>query len=138
MIFQNDYITPEEMGDVFYEYYLIDKDATVELFTLIYEKRNLISNVDPSGEMLNDAIMLEAEMYNSQSTSQNKLFFSALVAAINPKSCGYAVVAGVVDTALSAVVTAVTVPTGVGAVAGAVSTAASYTATIAAAVRCKK
>lgn len=137
-IFKNDYISPEEMGEAFEKYYAIKKDATVELFTLIYENRNLISDSDPSGKLLNEAIMQEAEIYNAQSTSQNKLIFSALVAAINPKGCGYAVVAGVVDTALSAVVTATTAPTGIGAVAGAASTAASYTATIAAAVRCKK
>ncbi|AKK74089.1 hypothetical protein OK18_17045 [Chryseobacterium gallinarum] len=135
-VFTSEYVTFAEMGEVFQNYFGIDKDATVELFTVIYNNRSLISKIDR--EELQAAIANEAELYNSTVSPGTRLIFGALVSVINPKGCGWGVAAGVVDTALSAAATAIISPTGVGAAIGAVSTAGYYAATVAQAVRCKK
>ena len=137
LIFNSQYTTFSEMGQTFEDYFGIDKNATTDLFTLIYDNRELISNVDPKGELLKEAIVHEAEIYTA-ANPQQKVIFGGLVYLINPKQCGWAVAAGILDTAISAVATAVTSPTGAGAVIGAASTATFYATTVAAAVRCKK
>lgn len=135
IVFTSEHVTFAEMGDVFQNYFGIDKNATVDFFTIIYDNRELISKIDR--EQLQEAIANEAEIYNSTASSGSKLIFGALVSVINPKGCGWGVAAGVLDTGISAAATAIFSPTGVGAAIGAVSTAGYYASTVAQAVRCK-
>lgn len=125
----------EEMGEVFQNYFGIDKNATADFLNVFIENRELISKTDR--EILQEAIANEAAIYNSTASSGSKLIFGALVSIINPKGCGWGVAAGVLDTGLSAAATAIFSPTGVGAAIGAVSTAGYYASTVAQAVRCK-
>ncbi|MFY1047212.1 hypothetical protein [Chryseobacterium sp. GP-SGM7] len=134
-VFSSDHVTFAEMGDVFQNYFGIDKDATVDLFTIIYNNRELIS--EANREQLQEAVANEAEIFNSSTASENKLIFGALVTVINPKGCGWGVAAGILDTGISAAATAIFSPTGVGAAIGAVGTAGYYASTVAQAVRCK-
>lgn len=140
VLFTSDYTTFSEFGQVFQDYFGISKTATEDLFTIFYDNRELISQVDPEGKLLAEAIAREAEAYNAANptSAQNKIIFGVLVSIINPKGCGWGVAAGVADTAASAVLTAVTSPTGAGAVVGAISTAGFYADTVVKAARCKK
>ncbi len=135
IVFKSEHVTPEEMGEVFQNYFGIDKNATVDFLNVFIENRELISKTDR--EILQEAIANEAAIYNSTASSGSKLIFGALVSIINPKGCGWGVAAGVLDTGLSAAATAIFSPTGVGAAIGAVSTAGYYASTVAQAVRCK-
>lgn len=139
VIFTSQETTFSELGTVFEKYFGISAAATEDLFNVFYQNRALISQVDPKGTLLAEAIANEAEAYNIANPSeQNKIIFGVLVSIINPKGCGWGVAAGVADTAASAVLTAVTSPTGAGAVVGAISTAGFYADTVVKAARCKK
>lgn len=140
VLFTSDYTTFSEFGQVFQDYFGISKIATEDLFTIFYDNRELISQVDPEGKLLAEAIAREAEAYNTANpiSAQNKFIFNALVSIINPKGCGWGVAAGVADTALSAVATAIVSPSRVGAAIGAATTAGLYADTVVKAARCKK
>lgn len=138
VVFSSESVQMNEFTQIFDTRFGMNQSATQEFYNIIYNNRDFFVKNDPQGTLLRDAVIEEfkTQIADTNGNTQ-KLIFSSIFEISGSTNCGYGVMAAFADTAISAVVTAVTAPTGIGAVAGAASTAASYATLVYRAAKCK-
>lgn len=133
-LFENsENITFEEFGDVFQDYFGVDKKQTIFFLETVNSNKHLLE--EPNGrELLEQALISEI---NNREESQEKWLFRSILSAVGGEhSCGTRIMASFLDTAILATTTIVTAPTGVGAVVAGIGTASAYGLLVVEVARC--